>query len=106
GAKVEHFDIEYPYQGEWFDGAVQYLMDYGLAFGGYDNDLQVDEPQGALGLLKTLKTGLIHTDDRLNEQYGEKFSEIVASVTSEEQMLTRDALGVYLVDAFSDEGAG
>lgn len=106
GAKVEHFDIEYPYEGEWFDGAVQYLMDYGLAFGGYDNDLQVDEPQGALGLLKTLKTGLIHTDDRLNEQYGEKFSEIVASVTSEEQMLTRDALGVYLIDAFSDEGAG
>lgn len=105
GAKVEHFDIDYPYEGEWFDGAVQYLMDYGLAFGGYDNDLQVDEPQGALGFLKTLATGLIHTDDRLNEQYGERMSEITARVTDPEEKLTRDALGAYLVEAFSDEPA-
>ena len=103
GALVEHFDIDYPYEGEWFDGAVQYLMDYGLAFGGYDNDLQVDEPQGALGFLKTLGTGLIHTDDRLNEQYGAQMAEITASVTSSEEILTRDALGAYLVEAFSDE---
>ncbi|WP_281863151.1 FAD-dependent oxidoreductase [Planomicrobium okeanokoites] len=103
GAKVEHFDIDYPYEGEWFDGAVQYLMDYGLAFGGYDNDLQVDKPQGAFGFLKTLGTGLVHTDDRLNEQYGEQLAEITAGVTSAEEMLTREAAGTYLVEAFSDE---
>lgn len=105
GAKVEHFDIDYPYEGEWFDGAVQYLMDYGLAFGGYENDLQVDEPQGALGFLKTLGTGLIHTDDRLNEQYGEQLAAITATVTSADEILTRDAAGAYLVEAFSDEAA-
>ena len=103
GAKVEHFNIEYPYEGEWFDGAVQYLMDYGLAYGGYDNDLQVDEPQGALGFLKTLSNGLVHTDDRLKEQYGQQLSEVTARVTSAEEMLTRDAAGAYLVEAFSEE---
>ena len=103
GAKVEHFDIEYPYEGEWFDGAVQYLMDYGLAFGGYDNNLRVEEPQSALGFLRTLGTGLIHTDDRLNEQYGDKLAEITAGVTSAEELLTRDAVGAYVVEAFSDE---
>ncbi|TAA72876.1 FAD-dependent oxidoreductase [Planococcus salinarum] len=103
GALVEHFDIDYPYEGEWFDGAVQYLMDYGLAFGGYDNDLQVAEPQGALGFLKTLGTGLIHTDDRLNEQYGTQLADITASVTSAEELLTREAAGTYLVEAFSEE---
>lgn len=103
GAKVEHFDIDYPYEGEWFDEAVQYLMNYALAFGGYDNDLHVDEPQGALGFLKTLGTGLIHTDDRLNEQYGDKLAELTAEVTTAEEILTRDAVGATLVEMFSDE---
>ena len=44
GAYVEDIETTYPYAGEWYDEAVQELMNYGLIFGRYDNNLLVDNP--------------------------------------------------------------
>ena len=42
GAYLEDIETTYPYAGEWYDEAVQQLMNYGLIFGRYNNDLLVD----------------------------------------------------------------
>ena len=44
GAYLEHIETTYPYAGEWYDEAVLQLMNYGLIFGRYDNNLLVDNP--------------------------------------------------------------
>lgn len=43
GAFVKHTNLDYPYKDEWYDGAIQRLINYGLIFGRYDNDLKVEE---------------------------------------------------------------
>lgn len=43
GAAINPIETTYPYKDEWFDEAVQNLMDYGLIFGRYDNDLLIDD---------------------------------------------------------------
>ena len=42
GAYLEDIKTTYPYAGEWYDEAVQQLLNYGLIFGRYDNNLLVD----------------------------------------------------------------
>ena len=44
GAHLEDIETTYPYAGEWYDESVQQLMNYGLIFGRYDNNLLVDNP--------------------------------------------------------------
>jgi len=44
GAYLDDIETTYPYAGEWYDESVQQLMDYGLIFGRYDNNLLVDNP--------------------------------------------------------------
>ena len=44
GAYLEDIETTYPYAGEWYDESVQQLMNYGLIFGRYDNNLLVDNP--------------------------------------------------------------
>lgn len=43
GAFVEHISTSYPYEGEWYDESIQNLINYGLIYGRYDNDLKVDD---------------------------------------------------------------
>lgn len=44
GAYLDDIETTYPYAGEWYDVAVQQLMNYGLIFGRYDNNLLVENP--------------------------------------------------------------
>lgn len=55
GAYVGHFELDYPYMGEWFDEPVQRLLNYGLIFGGYDNDLKVEEDATLYGFMAIVK---------------------------------------------------
>ncbi|MEC9488295.1 MAG: FAD-dependent oxidoreductase [Halanaerobium sp.] len=48
GAALEHFQLGYPYQGEWYYPALRKLLNYGLVCGGYRNDLQVDQDADTL----------------------------------------------------------
>lgn len=43
GAFVDRIASTYPYQDEWFDHAIQVLMDYGLVVAGYENELPLEK---------------------------------------------------------------
>ena len=55
GAYVDSFSVDYPYQEEWYDEAIQTLINYGLVVGGYDNDLKVDSKATKIKFAKMLK---------------------------------------------------
>ncbi|MFZ5943092.1 MAG: FAD-dependent oxidoreductase [Bacillota bacterium] len=42
GAYIEHFNLSYPYQGEWYYESLRGLMNYGLIVGGYKNNIGAD----------------------------------------------------------------
>lgn len=44
GQFVEAFELSYPYEGEFYDEAIQKLINYALVAGGYVNELPVDKP--------------------------------------------------------------
>ncbi|GEL78653.1 FAD-dependent oxidoreductase [Tenuibacillus multivorans] len=101
GAKVEHFSIDYPYKGEWYDEAVQFLMDYGLVVAGYDNDLQVDEALNRQHFINLILNGL----KRINEDaYNQYIAAVKAPSAADESFgegtFTRDGLAEYLLDVF------
>jgi hypothetical protein len=43
GAYVDHFQLPYPYQGQWFYPALKRLYRHGLIFAGYDNDVNEEQ---------------------------------------------------------------
>ncbi|TFB19281.1 FAD-dependent oxidoreductase [Filobacillus milosensis] len=103
GAKVEHFDIGYPYEGEWFDEAVQYLINFGVVTGGYKNDLEIESDLNRLHMANILSNGLERSN---KEAYNKYASEIqVANMedpTFKEGSFTRDEFASYLVEVFGD----
>lgn len=103
GAVVEHIETDYPYQGEWYDEAIQTLMDYGLAFGGYDNNLKVDEVVTKKAFAEVLQGATIRVNPKTAKQYGEKamnlFSELNHSDEGNEE-LERDEVASMLSNVF------
>lgn len=79
GAFVEHISTSYPYEGEWYDGAIQTLINYGLIFGRYDNDMKVDEATTKESFIRVIKDGIYrvnpekysHIEDELELSYQE-----------------------------------
>lgn len=57
-AKLYPFDIEYPYEGEWFYPAARTLLNYGLILGGYDNVFPVEKPISELSFANLLSNGV------------------------------------------------
>lgn len=104
GAYVEHFELDYPYMGEWFDKSVQLLLNYGLIFGGYDNDLKVDEDTELHRFISVLNNIIDRVD------YGEN-TDLIAQrmklLTSEmeqldNQTITRDEVTDIISRIFFD----
>lgn len=106
GAMVDRFELPYPYQGEWFDESVQFLMDYGLVVGGYTNDLQVDEPLKALSFSNLLSSGFMRIDPALHEKYAGKLQSMKNTAGFEEQSFTRDSFASYIIEVFTSETPG
>lgn len=103
-AKVESFDIAYPYEHEYFDESIQFLLDYGLLVGGYDNELNVEEDFIRGQLLNLLSNGIRRINDDLYEEYNEQLrSPFEGDNTYAEGVFTRNEIAEYLVDVFSDE---
>lgn len=103
GAMLDHFDLTYPYEGEWFDGAVQFLMDYGLAVGGYTNDLGVEEPLNTLSFSNMLSMGLLRIDQELHSLHKSRLDAIYALEGVEQQILTRNGAASFMISVFTDE---
>lgn len=103
GAMLDHFDLTYPYEGEWFDGAVQFLMDYGLAVGGYTNDLGVEEPLNTLSFSNMLSMGLLRIDQELHSLHKSRLDAIYALEGVDQQILTRNGAASFMISVFTDE---
>ncbi|WAA12132.1 FAD-dependent oxidoreductase [Fervidibacillus halotolerans] len=92
-------DTSYPYEGEWFDEQVQFLIDYGLVYGGYDNDLRVDETATFHSFINLLHNGFLRMQTSipkdLYNRFVEKRNEILVE---EDHPITRDQLATLLVE--------
>lgn len=82
GAYVDHFEVGYPYEGEWFDESIQTLVNYGLVVGGYTNELPIDDQASLHSFLNMLKGAVERSNPEDTEMinkmvtiHGEKYKE-------------------------------
>ncbi len=72
GAFVKKLETDYPYKGEWYDEAVQTLINKGLVVGGYENDINVEEDLTYLTFMNTFISAIERTigaSNKLNKDY-------------------------------------
>lgn len=79
GAYVSHFDVGYPYKGEWYDESIQMLVNYGLVVGGYTNELPVDDPATKHSFINMLNGAVERVNPEKTETI-EKMNGIYAEV--------------------------
>jgi hypothetical protein len=58
GALLYHFNLDYPYKGEWFDPAINELINYGLVVAGYKNELPVSKELSEPSFANLLSNGV------------------------------------------------
>lgn len=103
GALVDHRITSYPYQGEWFDEAVQTLINYGLVVGGYNNDLDVDGQPTLNSFLNMLIGSVTRPDSNVKDLYENKVVEMVNKNYSDENpQLTLETVSNILAYVFLD----
>ncbi|MBU8905975.1 FAD-dependent oxidoreductase [Desertibacillus haloalkaliphilus] len=101
GAKLGQFEVDYPYQGEWYDEAVQSLINLGLLVGGYDNDLGVDEELTVKHFKQTLLlNGLKRTNLDAYDQYKQSIEAVFGDTLANDATLSRDQLAEDLLEIF------
>ena len=92
GAFVKKLETDYPYQGEWYDEAVQTLINKGLVVGGYENDIRVEEDLTYLAFMNLFVSATERTIDSTNKVnkeavmafYGQIYSLPEAPITMDE----------------------
>lgn len=102
GAIVEHFELDYPYQGEYYDDSIAFLMNYGLLVADYDNDLHVETDLMTLHFSNLILNGL----KRMNEEQYKLKEKLLKSVYAipnvDEALLSRDDAVKYLITVFGE----
>ena len=92
GAFVKKLEADYPYKGEWYDEAVQTLINKGLVVGGYENDIRVEEDLTYLGFMNTFVSATERAIDSTNKvnkdaimaYYGQIYSLPEAPITMDD----------------------
>lgn len=103
GAIVDHFELEYPYQGEWFDEAIQFLINYGLIVAGYENDVGVEKELVSLHFTNILLNGLARIDEQAYDRYQEKLKAFASQPNVDQKILTRNEAAQMIISVFADE---
>lgn len=101
GAFVEYITTSYPYEGEWYDESIQTLINYGLIFGRYDNDMKVDDPATSHNFIKMVKEislRLGHENEKLNVLHDEILNKEDVSITRD------DAASILAQLLFEEQG--
>lgn len=102
GAFVDHIETSYPYEGEWYDQAIQTLMNYGLVFGKYDNDLKVEDPTTRHYFVKLMKDAIQRGNPETFTNYEESITSVYDEVLhSEDAPLSRDDAAFILLQMLS-----
>lgn len=106
GAFVEHISTSYPYEEEWYDESIQNLINYGLIYGRYDNDLKVDDIATSQ-IFITMVRDIFDRIDPDQEFYSvEKMETLFNEVMKKEDVpLKRDDAATVLAELlFEDSG--
>lgn len=102
GAIVESFQLDYPYQGEWFDEAIQLLINDGLVIGGYQNDLHVDRDMTLNHFINMLTNGIKRKMTESKKQK-EQLNTLFHYSKQGEEVATRDEVAQLLFLVFANE---
>ncbi|KGR76527.1 FAD-dependent oxidoreductase [Ureibacillus sinduriensis] len=86
-AFVDHFKSDYPHMGEWFDGSIQQLLNYGLVSAGYSNDLKVEHEATTHNFVKLLKETIERTAPKENAELRKKMATIYQNEMAKENRL-------------------
>lgn len=84
GAFVDHIKSNYPHMGEWFDGSIQQLLNYGLVSAGYSNDLKVEHEATTHNFVKLLKETIERTAPKENTEIRKKMDTIYKNEMAKE----------------------
>ncbi|SCY80147.1 MULTISPECIES: FAD-dependent oxidoreductase [unclassified Lysinibacillus] len=104
GAYVDSFSMEYPYQGKWYDEAIQTLINYGLVVGGYDNDLKVDSQATKIKFAKMLKESMLRAGGESAAGMSDQLEIVINKVYNNgEEAIERDEMAQYLADVLIGE---
>ena len=97
GALVDHFNIDYPYKGEWYDPSIQTLINYGLIFGRYDNDMKVDDAASNHAFINLVKDGIQRSNPDLYMELEDNINEVYLKIMDQEEgLITRDEAAIIL----------
>ena len=97
GALVDHFNIDYPYKGEWYDPSIQTLINYGLIFGRYDNDMKVDDAASNHAFINLVKDGIQRSNPDLYIDLEKNINEVYLKIMDQEEgLITRDEASTIL----------
>lgn len=103
GAFVDHISTSYPYEGEWYDGAIQTLINYGLIFGRYDNDMKVDEGTTRESFIRIIKDGIYRVNPDKYNQIEDELELSYQEATQNKDSLLRGKDVIHLLNQIFDE---
>ena len=104
GAYVDHFEIKYPYQGEWYDESIQTLINYGLVVGGYTNDLRVEEPATKHSFMNMLMNGMKRANPEKAQELAQPLDKLHSEIlNAENSPITKDEAAAILSELFFNE---
>ncbi|CAM3965957.1 FAD-dependent oxidoreductase [Alkalicoccus chagannorensis] len=95
GAFVEPFDLDYPYEGEYYDEAIQFMLNYALVSAGYDNDLYVDEELAAESFISIMYNGYVRFHGAESEEAEHWFPHHNTAIEGLEGSFTAEELASY-----------
>jgi hypothetical protein len=96
GAKVEAFNIPYPYEGEYVDEALQYAMNYAIIVGGYENELPIEEDLGKEHFANLLYNGSVRALQQESSEAEEWLASPEDSPNFEEENFDRNELAMFI----------
>lgn len=107
GAFVEQMTTDYPYKDEWYDGAIQTLINYGLIFGRYDNDMKVEEPATSHSFMQIIKDGIHRSNPDKFKQIEHQLHEVDTEIFNAADIpISRDVVADILVKLLFEESHG
>ncbi len=104
GAYVDHFELDYPYKGEWYDQSIQTLLDHGLIFGKYTNDLRVDELATWNDFIEIVSGIMERVNPVVKEQQSDTMNRINSEISNKkDNEIQRDDIASVLADLYLTE---
>ncbi|OEH91951.1 glucose-inhibited division protein A [Bacillus solimangrovi] len=103
GALVKHFELEYPYKGEWFYPGIKELLNVGLLSGGYANDLSVEEDANKHMFLNMFINTIKRGNQQLYEEKKREINNLSVYYYEENEVLTRDLAAEIVGKVFIED---